>query len=53
VVKKDSEFPAEIKNAMKPGNYKKMIKECERYFDENGLTSISKKYKKIYTSLIK
>lgn len=50
---KDNEFPRLIQESMKPKNYKKMIKECERYFNENGLTPISKKYKKLYLSLAK
>jgi len=50
---KDNEFPRLIQESMKPRNYKKMIKECERYFNENGLTPISKKYKKLYLSLSK
>ncbi|MBT6690045.1 glycosyltransferase [archaeon] len=53
IAKQDKDFPVLIKDAMKIKNYKKMIKECERYFSENGLTSVSKKYKKLYTSLSK
>lgn len=52
LAKKDSDFPKLIKEAMKPKNYKKMTDECERYFRENGLTPISKRYKKLYESLI-
>jgi glycosyltransferase involved in cell wall biosynthesis len=52
LAKEDSNFPDKIKEAMKPKNYKIMTKECERYFKENGLTPISKRYKQFYNSLI-
>lgn len=52
LAKNDSDFPRVIKDAMKPKNYQKMLSECERYFNENGLTPISKKYKQLYESLI-
>jgi len=52
IAKTDDDFPRAIKEAMQPKNYKKMLKECERYFNENGLTLISKKYKKFYESII-
>ena len=51
--KRDKDIPRLIKESMKPQNYKKMIKECDRFFKENGLTPISRKYKKLYTSLAK
>jgi len=51
IAKTDEDFPNAIKESMKPKNYKKMIKECERFVRENGLTPISKKYKKFYLSL--
>jgi len=51
LAKDDEDFQRVIKKAMKPKNYKKMIEESERYFKENGLTPISKKYKKLYESL--
>lgn len=53
LAKKDNEFPRLIQESMKPKNYKKMIKECKRYLNENGFTPISKKYKKLYFSLAK
>ncbi len=52
IAKEDKDFPRVIKEAMKPENNKKMIKECERYLKENGLTPISKKYKNLYQSLV-
>ncbi|HJX49945.1 MAG TPA: glycosyltransferase [Candidatus Nanoarchaeia archaeon] len=51
IAKNDKEYPKIIKEAIKPKNYKKMVKECERYLKEYGLTPLSKKYKKIYESL--
>lgn len=52
LAEKNEDFSNVIKQAMKPENYKKMVKECERYFKENGLTPVSKKYKSLYQSLI-
>ena len=51
IAKRDKDFPRAIEKSMKPKNYKKMIREAKRYFKENGLTPISKKYKKLYNSL--
>jgi glycosyltransferase involved in cell wall biosynthesis len=51
LAKKNGDFPEVIKECMKPKNYKKMINECERFFLENGLTPISKKYKFFYNSI--
>lgn len=52
LAKKDSDFPNKIKEAMNSKNYGAMTKECERYFKENGLTPVSKRYKQFYESLI-
>jgi len=41
-----------INNSMITKNYNKMIKECKKYCLKNGLTPISKRYKKLYNSLI-
>jgi len=46
----DKDFPRVIKYAMMPENYKKMLLGCRRYFDENNLTVVAKKYKAIYNS---
>lgn len=51
IAETDSDFPKIIKEAMEKKNYSSMVKECERYLNENGLTPISKKYKKLYISL--
>lgn len=51
IAKTDEDFPRAIKDSMKKQNYKKMVKECERFFKENNLTAVSKKYKKLYNSL--
>jgi glycosyltransferase involved in cell wall biosynthesis len=53
VAEENRDFPAVIKNAMKPKNYKKMIKECKKYLRENSLSSVGKKYKEIYSNLFK
>jgi len=52
IVDNPHNFPSTIKEALKPKNYKKMIRECERYLKENGLTPISKKYTLFYKSLV-
>ncbi|MBT4258077.1 glycosyltransferase family 4 protein [archaeon] len=51
LAKEDRDFPKEISKAMIPKNYKKMEAEAKRYFKENGLTPISKKYIKLYKNL--
>lgn len=51
LAKEDKDFPKEIEKAMIPENYKKMEAEAKRYFEENGLTPISKKYIKLYKNL--
>lgn len=51
IAKRDEDFPNVIKEVMKTQNYKKMVKECERFVKENGLTPISKKYQEFYNSL--
>jgi glycosyltransferase involved in cell wall biosynthesis len=51
VAKNDKDYVKVIKEAIKPENYKKMVQECERYFKENGLTPVAKRYKKLYGSL--
>ena len=50
-LKTTNDFAQAIKQAMISKNYEKMVKECERYMKENGLTPISKKYKKLYQGL--
>ncbi len=52
LAKNDKDFPRAIKSAMKSKNYLEMQKECSRFFNENGLTPISKKYQDLYLSLI-
>lgn len=51
IAKSDKDFPRAIKSAMNPRNYKKMALECQRYFDENNLTVVAKKYNEIYKKL--
>jgi len=41
-------FSHTINKVMNPKNYEKMIKECQRYFDENNLTVVAKKYMALY-----
>jgi len=49
--KKDSDYPRVIKEAMKSANYKRMVKEAGRYFEENKLSALGKKYRKLYANL--
>ncbi|MFA5071773.1 MAG: glycosyltransferase family 4 protein [Candidatus Pacearchaeota archaeon] len=51
IAETEEDFPKQINEAMKPLQYKKMIQGCEKFLKENGLTPMSKKYKKIYQSL--
>ena len=53
IAEKEQDYSKVIKKAMKPANYKKMVKECERYLKENSWSEISKKYKKLYNSFYK
>jgi len=48
IAKSDEDFPRIMKEAMIPENYEKMVLECQRYFNENNLTIVAKKYKEIY-----
>ena len=50
IAENERDYPRIIKEAMKPKNYQKMVKECERYLKENGWSTITKRYKKIYSS---
>ncbi|MBM3228589.1 glycosyltransferase [Candidatus Pacearchaeota archaeon] len=52
IVENEEDYAKAIKEAMKPANYNKMKKECARYSKENSWNEISKKYKKIYTSIL-
>ena len=52
IAKNDNDFSSVINESIKPKNYKKMIKGCRKFIEENGLTPISKKYKELYNSLI-
>jgi len=53
IAKEDKDFPKVISEAMKPEEYKKMVKGCRSYFRDNNWTEIGKRYKKLYFSLIK
>lgn len=48
IAKNEEDYPQIIKEIMKPKNYKKMVKECEKYLKKNSWFEISKKYKKLY-----
>ena len=50
---KEGEYSKLIKQAMKPRNYLKMKKECERYAKLNSLSNLANDYKKIYNSVRK
>ena len=51
VARNDDDYPRVIKHATHKATYKKMIKECERYLKEYGLSNMAIKYKKLYLSL--
>ena len=51
IAKSDKDYPSVIKEAMKPQNYKRMVKECKKYLKEHGLSVVASEYKKLYTSL--
>jgi len=51
ITEKEQDYSKVIKEAMKSKNYKKMVKECERYLKENSWNEVSRKLKKIYSSL--
>lgn len=51
IAKTDDEFPRIIKESLKPKNYAKMLKGCEKYFKENNWFEVAKKYKGVYESL--
>jgi glycosyltransferase involved in cell wall biosynthesis len=53
VAKKEGDYPKVIRNAMNPSNYKKMVKECERYVAEYGLSIMANKHKKMYQRALK
>ncbi len=48
IAKTDQDFPQTIRIVMKKENYGKICQGCQRYFDENNLTMVAKKYKEIY-----
>lgn len=52
IAENENDYPKIIREAMKPKNYKKMVKECERYARENSLGNIAKKYKILYNSIL-
>ena len=53
VAKDEEDYAKVIKESQKPTNYKKMVQGCEKYFKENGLTPVAKRYEKLYESLLK
>ena len=53
IAETDKDLPQTIKDSMKSENYKRMVQECERFFRENNLTEVSKKYKRLYNYLTK
>ena len=48
IVNTNEDFSRVIKQAMNPKNYLKMKKECQRYYNENNLSIIAKKYEGLY-----
>ena len=53
IAKREEDYANIIREAMKSKNYKKMVKECDRYLKENSWTVISRKYKDLYNQIIK
>lgn len=51
IAKKDSDFPRLAKEFMKHKTYSLAIRDFEKYIKDNGITPISKKYYKLYSSL--
>ncbi|MEK6829606.1 MAG: glycosyltransferase family 4 protein [Nanoarchaeota archaeon] len=52
IAEKENYFPSVIKESMNPKNYGIMKLESARYFNENGLTQVAEKYKRLYLSLV-
>ena len=52
IAEKEEDYPKIIKEAMRPKNYKEMVRECERYAKENSWNAISKRLNKIYNNLL-
>jgi glycosyltransferase involved in cell wall biosynthesis len=50
-VSQEKNYPLEIKKAMSKRNYASMIKGCEKYVQEYGLSALSLKYKEMYNSI--
>jgi len=48
IAENEQDYPKRIKEALKPEEYSKLKKACERYVEKNNLTSISKKYKELF-----
>src|SRR3989344_74149 len=49
----ESNYSRLVHECIKSKNYKKMVKECERYMKENSWRAVTKRYKDIYLSLLK
>lgn len=52
IAENETDYPKIIKEAMKPENYEKMQKECERYIKENSYSQVSKAYKELYENTL-
>lgn len=51
IAENEADYPRLIKEATIPENYKKMVRECERYLKENSWSNIIRKYNEVYSSL--
>jgi len=51
VASQEKDYPKIIQEAMKKDTYNKMVDECQRYVKSYGLSSLSLKYKKVYSSI--
>jgi len=51
VVEKEGDYPKTVRESLNPKNYKKMVKECERYLKENNWFILARKYYDLYNSI--
>jgi glycosyltransferase involved in cell wall biosynthesis len=53
IAENEKDYSKIIKESLKPKNYKRMLDGCERYAKENSWIAVAKKYKEVYSSLLK
>ncbi len=47
-VMREKDYASTIKECLKPKNYNKMVRGCEKYLKDNSWNAVTKRYKKIY-----